>query len=341
MQGAGYRGTDGSLAVPSTPHLSPCTRRPVPCSSCARPAVTFIRYSGSHLCKEHFIGFVRRKVSREIHRQVRLAGTAVIAVAVSGGKDSVAALRILHDIFGPRRGTRLVAITVDEGIGRYRPPSLKIVERNCREIGVEHHVVSFKETFGVTLDSTRRRWGKSTPCTYCGVLRRHCLNRKARELQADMLATGLNLDDTAQSILMNICRADVERLARLGPHGRIQAGLVPRIQPLRQVTDKEAFLYVTLMGYPVHHSSCPYAGGAMRNRFRDVVSELERASPGTRFCILNSHEALRQALDASYPPARLGRCPDCGEPSVEGQCEACRLVRSLKQDAGSRVPGAW
>jgi uncharacterized protein (TIGR00269 family) len=332
------------MAHPDDPRVPTATRSSgtVGCSLCGQRSVTFVRYSGSHLCREHFIEFVRRKASRELRRQVRLTEKAVIAVAVSGGKDSVAALRLLHDIFGPRRGTRLVAITVDEGIRGYRPPSLKIVASNCRDIGVEHHIVPFKDMFGLTLDSTRRRWGDSTPCTYCGVLRRHCLNRKARELGADVLATGLNLDDTAQSILMNICRGDVERLARLGPHDRVQPGLVRRIQPLRQITDKEAFLYVTLMGFSVHHSVCPYAGGAMRNRFRDIVSELEHASPGTRFCILNSHEAMRAALEDKYPPAGLGKCPDCGEPSVDGRCEACRLARSLKtgqRAAGSREQG--
>jgi uncharacterized protein (TIGR00269 family) len=319
-------------AVPSTKH-------PAPCSLCARPAVTFIRYSGAHLCRQHFIEFVKRKVTREVRRQVRLPETAVIAVAVSGGKDSVAALRILHDIFGPRRGTRLVAITVDEGIRGYRPPSLRIVAQNCRQIGVEHHVVSFKDHFGMTMDSTKARWGQSTPCTYCGVLRRHSMNRKARELGADVLATGLNLDDTAQSVLMNICRGDVERLARLGPHEKVQQGLIPRIQPLRQVTDKEAFLYATLMGYPVHHSVCPYAGGAMRNRFRDIVLELERASPGTRYCILNSYDAMREAIEEKYPPAKLAGCTSCGEPSVDGLCEACRLVQALKKGQGARGEG--
>jgi len=306
---------------------------------CGKPAVTLVRYSGAHLCKEHFLEFVRRKVSREVRRQVKLPEKATVAVAVSGGKDSIATLRILHDLFGPRRGTRLLVITVDEGIRRYRPPSLKIVARHCTDIGVEHHVVSFKDDFGLTLDSTRRRWGQSTPCTYCGVLRRHCLNRKARELGADVLATGLNLDDTAQSVLMNICRGDVGRLARLGPHGRLQPGLIRRVQPLRQVTDKEAFLYVTLMGYPVHHSVCPYAADAMRNRFRELVSGLERASPGTRFCILNSAEAMRAALEERCPPAELVRCRNCGEPSADGLCEACMLVQSLKQGTGFRGQG--
>jgi uncharacterized protein (TIGR00269 family) len=124
----------------------------------------------------------------------------------------------------------------------------------------------------------------------------------------------------------------------MGPHGRTQEGLVPRIQPLRQVSDKEAFLYATLLGYEVHHSVCPYAGEAMRNRFRDIVSGLELASPGTRFCIINSADALKPALEERFPPAGLVECPECGEPSVEGPCEACRLVRSLKPVAVNREP---
>ena len=303
------------------------------CSICGGPAVTFVRYSGAHLCKGHFIDFIESKVSREFRRQAKLGERATVAVAVSGGKDSVVALRILHGMLSPRRGTRILAITVDEGVKCYRPASIRIAARNCREIGVEHHVISFRETVGLTMDSSRTVWGSKTPCTYCGVLRRHCLNMEARRLGADYLATGLNLDDTAQSILMNICRGDVAKLARLGPHGRERAqdGLVPRIQPLRLVTDKESFLYATLKGFPVHHSVCPYAGTAMRNRFREIVAELERSSPGTRFCILNSYDELRRWLEPHFPPAPLAPCVECGEPSMDGRCEACRLVKLLKK----------
>jgi len=303
------------------------------CTICGRPAVTFVRYSGARLCGRHFIDFVERKVGREVRKQVRLPERAAVAIAVSGGKDSIVALRVLNDILSPRRGTRLLAISVDEGVKGYRPPSIRVAARHCKEIGVEHHVVAFEDMFGITLDSARGKWGDSTPCTYCGVLRRYCMNRKARELGADLLATGLNLDDTAQSILMNLCRGDVERLTRLGPHDhrRTQKGLVPRVQPLRQVSDKESFLYATLKGYPVHHSVCPYAGDAMRNRFREIVLELERASPGTRFCILNSYDAIRNGLEPMFPPARLVACRNCGEPSVSELCEACRMAGFLKR----------
>ena len=313
----------------------------IPCSLCGSEAVTFVRYSGMHLCASHFMAFVRRKVSRELRKQVRLPEGARVAVAVSGGKDSLAALHLLHELLSPRRGTELFAITVDEGVRSYRPPALRIVAESCRELGVEHHIITFKETFGLTLDSTRGLWGESTACTYCGVFRRYCMNRMARELGADVLATGLNLDDTAQSILMNICRGDVERLVRLGPHARVQPGLAPRIQPLRQVTDKESYLYSILKGYRVHNRTCPYAGDAMRNRFRELVTSLEAASPGTRFCILSSHDALRRALEPLHPPAGLRPCASCGEPSVGELCEACRLINALKaRGKGQQERGA-
>ena len=58
------------------------------------------------------------------------------------------------------------------------------------------------------------------------------MNKAARDIDADVLATGHNLDDITQAILMNFTRGDIERLARLGPHSKVQPGLVPRILPL-------------------------------------------------------------------------------------------------------------
>jgi tRNA(Ile)-lysidine synthase TilS/MesJ len=58
-----------------------------------------------------------------------------VAVAVSGGKDSLALLNILKNTL---RGIDpvLIAITVDEGIQGYRDESLEIVRNFCSKIGV-------------------------------------------------------------------------------------------------------------------------------------------------------------------------------------------------------------
>jgi uncharacterized protein (TIGR00269 family) len=249
-------------------------------------------------------------------------------VAVSGGKDSMVTLHLLHHIMKGKVDVDMHCISVDEGIAGYRPDSLLKVQSLCRGLDIPYHQVSFQELYQNEMDDIAPRAGDSSPCTYCGVLRRKCLNSKARELGSDYLATGLNLDDTVQSIMMNFTRGDVERLARLGPHVKVQDGLVPRIQPLRIIPEKESYLYALLSGIDFHDGTCPYADLALRNQYRRLVDELEDRSPGTRFSILSSYDTLAPMLRANRPAANLKRC-DCGEPCMTEKCKACQLLDSF------------
>ncbi|MBI0583257.1 MAG: tRNA lysidine(34) synthetase TilS, partial [Methanomassiliicoccus sp.] len=138
----------------------------VQCSKCGREAVTFIRYNGSHLCASHFCEFVERRVKKELRDQVDLGDTKHIAVAVSGGKDSLAALLLVHDILGERRDVTISAITVDEGITGYRPEALRRAKQLSGRLGIEHHVIAFEDHVGVTMDETSSCLGERTPCAY-------------------------------------------------------------------------------------------------------------------------------------------------------------------------------
>lgn len=305
----------------------------VRCSKCGKKAVTFIRYNGSHLCRDHFLDFVEKRVKTEFRRQVDLDNAGSISVALSGGKDSSVALAILFDILHSRRDVKLSAITVDEGIKGYRELTLKKARALTKSIGIDHRVVSFEDEFRTTMDSISDSLDEKSPCTYCGVLRRWCLNKAAREMGADVMATGLNLDDTVQSILMNFTRADVERLARLGPHKKVQPGLIPRIQPLRKIPEKEVYLYAMLRDVPFSDDVCPYADEALRNQYREMVDVLEDRSPGSKHSILASYDAILPLLREHYPPASLSVCR-CGEPTPKEKCMACELLDGL----GARKP---
>lgn len=298
------------------------------CDRCSRKAVVLVRYSGAHLCGEHFKEFVEKRVRDELRKELDLKGGERIAVAVSGGKDSTVALHLVTEILGRRRDIEIHAITVDEGISGYRESSIPIVARNCRALGIGHTVISLKDLFGITIDEVARKERALTTCSYCGVLRRTAMNRAARRWGASHLATGLNLDDTSQSILMNLARGDVERLARLGPHRHVQGGLVPRIQPLRQIPEQEVALYAFLRGFEHHDLECPYAPEALRNDYREVIMQLEAKYPGTRHCIVRSYDELLPALERLYPPAKLKVC-ECGEAAVGTRCKACELISSL------------
>jgi len=295
------------------------------CMKCKKPAITFIRYNGTHLCKEHFIQYFEKRVKKEIKKQGRTEGNCKIGVAVSGGKDSIVALQIIYDIFSKRTNSEIHCITIDEGIKGYRDESIKYVKKFCKKIGINLHIVSFKDIIGITMDEIAKKHDELGECSYCGVFRRICLNTKAKELKLDKLVTGHNLDDMAQSILMNFTNGDMKKLARLGPHKKIQPGLIPRMMPLRSIPEKENMLYAVLNKIEFHDGECPYSTRALRGNFRDIVDNLEYNNPGTRHSILNSYDAIKDLLLEQYPPAELDKCPKCGEPTSQKQCKACLL----------------
>lgn len=245
-----------------------------------------------------------------------------IAVGLSGGKDSIALLYILHKIFHERPDIELIAITIDEGINGYREHTLAHAEKLAGNLGISHTINSFKEGFDITLDELTGK-KEHAACTLCGVLRKNLLNRTARELGADKLAIGHNLDDESQTILMNYLRADLDRIKRMIPDTE-QPGLVPRIKPLRSIPEKEVALYGFLNNLPVSTDECPYAGEALRNEIREILNNYEVKHPGTKYSLLGGFEEIAEVL---HPPAtKIVRCGLCGEPGSENVCKTCRLL---------------
>ena len=173
------------------------------------------------------------------------------------------------------------------------------------------------------------------PCSYCGVFRRLCLNSTAKDIGASLLAVGLNLDDVAQTILMNFARADIKKLSRLGPHKVVKEGLVPRILPLRVIPEREAFLFCLLKGLDFHHGECPYANLAHRGLFRDVLGTLETNTPGTRHAFLKSYEAISDCIIKKEAPQSLKTCQNCGEPASAAVCQTCLFLKEIR-DQSSR-----
>ena len=299
------------------------------CSKCNKPAITFIRYNGTHLCTNHFIDYFERRVKKDIKKQGRTDNKAKLGVAVSGGKDSTVALKIIHDIFSKRPNISIIAITIDEGINGYRPESVKCAINNCKILDIEHHIMSFEDVVGKTLDEIVLIKKDLGECSYCGVFRRLCLNKKSNELGVTKLITGHNLDDMSQSILMNFVNGDMQKLARLGPHSKIQPGLVPRMLPLRAIPEKEVTLYAILKNIEYHDGECPYSTHALRGVFRDIIDNLEYDHPGTRHSILNSYNSMKDILLEKYPPVKLNKCEICGEPTSQLICKACTLIEKI------------
>jgi len=308
------------------------------CSHCGHGAVIQLPYAGVSLCRAHFLDFFARRAKLDIARQGRIP-EGTLAVALSGGKDSVALLHFLSAMTAGNPRIRLVAVTVDEGIKGYRDASLAICQRVTAELGVPWTVVRTKDLAGYTIDDyaagTHGPADEVHPnapraaCGTCGVFRRVGMNRLAREAGAAAIATGHNLDDQAQTILMNHLKGDVDRLARMAPHhdagapaeageAARQLGLVPRLMPFRSTPEKEVLLYAVLHDLPVHQdgegaTECPYAERSQRFALRDVLAGLEARTPGTRHALLRGHDKLQPILRRNLTLAPAVACPGCGE----------------------------
>jgi uncharacterized protein (TIGR00269 family) len=247
-----------------------------------------------------------------------------IAVAISGGKDSLALLKILWEIEQDKPKSELIAISIDEGISGYRDEALRIAKKYCKEFDVEVYTTSFNELFHETMDDIAERDRELGTCSYCGVLRRKALNTAANKVSADRLATGHNLDDMAQSVLLNILRGDIQRIEGFEPGGKEMETFVRRVKPICEIPERETTFYVYINDLEFQNIPCPYASEAMRNDVRQFLNMMEIKRPGTKYIVYQTGVKLRpEAIETQI----INRCELCGSPTTGIICRTCELTR--------------
>jgi uncharacterized protein (TIGR00269 family) len=317
------------------------------CDKCGAEAVMHAAYSGLHLCAEHF----RRSVDSRVKKRIRADGLLSAAatpedpetwlVGLSGGKDSVVLTRILQDTFGADPRVELVALTVQEGFEGYRDASLDACLELTDDLDIEHEVVSYAEEYGLEMDDVAESDPLDmAPCAYCGVFRRDALSGYAESYGADKLLTGHNLDDEAQTAMMNLLSGDVRQIAK---HFDASLGsfedraidddpFVPRAKPLRDIPEKEVALYAHLRDLPTHMAECPHASEAYRGEIQRQIHDLEDGHPGTRHSIMAGYEELARLAAEAYRgdgEGPQGTCDRCGAPTNNPICRKCELIDAV------------
>ncbi len=321
------------------------------CDKCDQQAVMHAAYSGLHLCEEHFCRSVERRVRKRIRDDALLPESATPespetwVIGLSGGKDSVVLTEILADTFGRDPRVELIALSIHEGIEGYRDESLEACEQLTADLDIHHEIVAYDEEFDIRMDEVVEDDPHDmSACAYCGVFRRDVLSRYADDLGADKLLTGHNLDDEAETALMNFLEGDISKMANhfdasLGAfedgEGRARGDseeFIPRGKPLRDVPEKEVALYAHLRELPAHVTECPHAEGAYRGEIQDLLYRLEENHPGTRHSIMAGYEELA-AMAAENTRGgeqeEYRECERCGGPTRRDVCRKCGLLDAL------------
>lgn len=253
-----------------------------------------------------------------------------IGVAVSGGKDSLSLLRILNEICKPH-ASKLFAITIDEGISGYREEAIKICENFTEELNIPHHVFSFKELYGFSLDDViKLRKSKVSACSICGILRRRALDIAAKELKVNAIATAHNLDDILQTFMINLLNGDIDRIKWLNPKIKPRSEFViRRIKPLMEIYEKEIAMYAFLKGTPFQTVTCPYMNEGIRSEIRSIINALEHKHPGIKYSTLNSVIKVSQELIMDEKELKV--CRACNFPSSKDLCSVCKILEMVKK----------
>ena len=294
------------------------------CSKCRRQAVIYQRYSGLHLCRTHFEADFEAKAKRAIRVHRWLSSGDRIGVVLCGEKDSSALLYFLQTLVGRRRDVELLAITIDEGITDYS--DISIGRSIAGKMGIRHVTSSFREMFGMTFDEIARKGDPRTSCSSCSMLRGLCLERTARDHEVTRLALGVNLDEEARSVFLNVLMGEAERLI----HPRAGTGnTVEYMKPFMYVPEREVALYAFYHGEAGRSGMCPHACNSLQSDVQCLLDIYDQNHPSARYALVNLGDRLRGLGDRGRSHERDARvCTGWGGPFIES-CRSCRMPHEV------------
>jgi tRNA 2-thiocytidine biosynthesis protein TtcA len=189
----------------------------------------------------------------------RLAGRAIadfsmvragdrILLGLSGGKDSLSLLHILHYLqqCAPVR-FELAAMTVDPMAGDFDPsPMIPYLAA----LGVEYHYVRRP-----IMEMAKEHMGRKSYCAFCSRLKRGLMYQTAREHGCNVITLAQHLDDLAESFLMSAFHGG--RLQTMKAHYLNDDGDLRIIRPLVYVRERQTHDFACNNDLPVIADSCP------------------------------------------------------------------------------------
>ena len=304
------------------------------CKKCGSKASVNMRQHKLALCKEHYLEWIPGQTERFIKKYEMFTHQEKILVAVSGGKDSLGLWDILTRL-GYRADGLYLGLGI-EGWIHYSHESRRLTERFADERGLKLQVVDIEKEYGhpipVLAERSHRGYGK--PCAVCGLTKRHEMNRIARDLGYDVLATGHNLDDEAAVLFGNTLSWEAEFLLRQGPALPEADGLVRKVKPLCRFYEREMTAYCLLRGIEYIYEECPFAEGSQSIYYKELLNQLETDRPGAKLTFylkfLEARKSGALFVEKNTGQDHLRPCPRCGQPtSAPNLCSFCRMMEGV------------
>ncbi len=196
-------------------------------------------------------------------------GVEKVAVALSGGKDSLSLLFLLHAIRG--RGFppfEIHAVHIDGEFSCGAGIDSAFLGAICRELGVNL----------IHRSSTQKR--EHLECYRCSRERRSLIFEAAKEVGATTIAFGHHRDDSAQTLLLNLLHK-AEFAANL-PKVPMRDYGVTIIRPLIYIDEESLRSFAKWYGFARISCQCPVGQHSKRKVVKQILTEIETHFPHAR-----------------------------------------------------------
>ncbi len=203
----------------------------------------------------------------------------VVAVGLSGGKDSVTLLSILAGMrrFYPKKYD-LKAITVDMGLGLDQK-EVEAMKQFCKDLDVEY--VIEKTDIGEVVFDVRK---ESNPCSLCAKMRRGALNNSAVANGCNVVALGHHADDLVETFFLSMIYEG--RLSTFSPITYLTKSKIKIIRPMLYITEKEIAGFAK--NNPILHNPCPMDKHTQRQYVKDLIKNINVQVPIAKDRILSA-----------------------------------------------------
>jgi len=221
---------------------------------------------------------IQRKVGRAIGKFHLIEAEDVIAIGLSGGKDSTTMLNVLSMLqkHSPVPFT-LKAITIDLGWGSEKA----FLADLCAQHGIEFYI---EETQIAEIVFNHKN--VKSPCSLCANMRRGAVNNAAKRLGCNKVALGHHLDDMLETLFLGMFYEG--RFHTFSPCVYLSRIDLTVIRPMIFVEENDIIQLAEMLHYPKAKYECPLNGLTKRQRMKELIQELSSEIPDIRQKLLSA-----------------------------------------------------
>ena len=203
----------------------------------------------------------------------------IVAVGVSGGKDSLLLLYALslYRKFAPQR-FEVKGLTLTMGL---EPFDTSKVAALCEKLGVEY-IVRPTEIGRIIFEERHEK----NPCSLCAKMRRGALNDLAKECGCNKVALGHHRDDALETLLL--CLLHEGRIHTFHPKSYLSKADLTVIRPMVYLPEKHIIHVAREMQLPIIPSPCPANGATEREEMKYLLDSLCKLYPNAREMMLSA-----------------------------------------------------